>query len=103
MGGGDGRLGGGDGRLDIGDGWSESMMASFDREREVPRRRRPSRTRGEGLRVARGKESRGIVGSGRMWAYFLNFTKSKWQTIGESLFFHLAYILRSCQITRFAK
>jgi hypothetical protein len=46
-------------------------MASFDREREVPRRRRPSRTRGEGSRAARGKESHGIVGSGRCGPTFL--------------------------------
>jgi hypothetical protein len=38
-----------------------------------------------------------------LWAYFLNFTKSKWQTIGEPILFHMAYILGSCQITRFPK
>jgi hypothetical protein len=65
------------GRLDVGDGRPESMMASFDREREVPRRQRLSRTRGEGSRAASGKESRRIVGSGWMWVYFFNFTKSK--------------------------
>jgi len=32
-----------------------------------------------------------------------NFTKPKWQTLGDSLLFNLAYILASCQITRFAK
>lgn len=34
---------------------------------------------------------------------FFNFAKSNWQTIRESLFFHLAYILESCQITKFAE
>ena len=32
-----------------------------------------------------------------------NFTKLKWQTLGDSLLFNLAYILASCQITSFAK
>ena len=31
------------------------------------------------------------------------FTKPKWQTLGDSLLFNLAYILASCQITRFDK
>ena len=32
-----------------------------------------------------------------------NFTKPKWQILGDRLLFNLAYILASCQITRFAK
>ena len=31
------------------------------------------------------------------------FTKSKWQTLGDDDLFNLAYILPSCQNTRFAK
>ena len=29
------------------------------------------------------------VGLGTMWAYFFNFTKLEWQTIGETSFFSL--------------
>ena len=47
-------------------------------------------------------------GSSSSWSVILVglifcFTKPKWQTLGDSFLFNLAYILATCQITRFAK
>jgi hypothetical protein len=55
-------------------------------------------------KTARGKRSRTFqLDRYEFVGLIFNFTKSKWQTIGESLCFNLACVLGSCQITRFAK
>ena len=55
--------------------------------------------------AARGvrREERRISWSVIFVGLFFIFTKPKCQTLGDSLLFNLAYILASCQITRFAK
>ena len=76
-----------------------------------PWRRRPSRPSGVGRAARRGVAARGQArshGEKQLIRFasgptFFNFVKPKWQTIGDTIFFHLPYVLGTCQITRFAK
>ena len=95
----------------IGAGVDDGLMGGADDDlspwRLIRRRRDDGTARGCTARReehATGcEEARSVVDLVFFVGLLFNFTKPKWQTLGDGLLFDLAYILASCQITRFAK